>query len=70
MSERADVTEYRVEFPRADGSRGFEIFGTYDAARTAARWTIERAPSPSASATVCGVRWNGHALFYRTFRKP
>jgi len=63
-----DVCEYRLEFPRADGTRAFEIFGTYDAAMTAARWTVRNVGTPDASATVCGVRWTGDAFFYRTVR--
>jgi hypothetical protein len=67
MNRISDVTEYRLEFPRADGSRGFEIFPNYETARAAAHHTIMRAGA-GASATVCGVRWNGNAVYMRTFR--
>lgn len=70
MNRTPDVCDYRLEFPRADGTRGFEMFAEYDAAMTAARWTVQRAPDANASATVCGVRWNGDGFYMRTVRKP
>jgi len=72
MNRLPDVTEWRVEYPYANsprGVRGFEIFPNYETAQTAAKYTAARAGA-GASATVCGVRWNGQGFYVRTFRAP